>query len=258
MIRGLLLDLDGTVYWGTREVPGAGRFVRAMRRAGVRCLFVTNRANRTPEEVRDHLREYNIACETGDILTAAQATAASIKPGRVYCIGEKGMRRALIEAGFTLTQRAVDYVVVSYDRSFNYNKLATASTLIRNGARFIATNPDKALRTEQGVVPGTGALVAAVVAASGRKPLVIGKPGKRLLMMGLRRLAVPADEVVVVGDNLATDVKAGARAGLRTAFMLTGIGRREELTGSPVQPTWTLNGFEELTAIVDRENRRTA
>lgn len=257
MIRGVLLDLDGTVYWGAREVPGAAQFVQQLHEWNIRCLFVTNRANRTPEEVRDHLQGYGIRCAAEDILTAAQATAAYLKKGRVYFIGEEGMRRALVEAGFEITDQkpdyVPDYVIVSFDRGFSYEKLATASRLINSGALFVATNPDKALRDSQHVTPGTGALVAAVEAASGRKPLVIGKPEPLLFEMALKRLQLPPADVIVVGDNPETDIPAGLRAGLRAAYILTGVGRREDAALAGVSPTWIVEDFSELRSTVARE-----
>ena len=257
MIRGVLLDLDGTVYWGAREVPGAAGFVRQLHAWGIRCLFVTNRANRTPEEVRDHLLGYGIDCATEDILTAAQATAAYLKKGSVYYIGEEGLRRALVEAGFEIADPSPDsvpdYVIVSFDRGFNYDKLATASRLIAAGAQFVATNPDKALRDAQHVTPGTGALVAAVEAASGQKPLIIGKPEPLIFEMALKKLGLAAADVIVVGDNPETDIPAGVRAGLRTAYILTGVGRREDAGLAGVSPTWIVEDFKELLATVAQE-----
>ena len=254
MIRGVLLDLDGTVYLGAGEVPGAARFVRQLRAWNIRHLFVTNSANRPPEDVRDHLRGYGIDCSTEDILTAAQATAAYLARGRAYYIGEEGMRRALVDAGFEITDQAPDYVIVSLDRGFTYEKLATASRLIAGGARFVATNADRALHEGHRVVPGTGALLAAVEAVTGVKPLMIGKPEKLILEMALKRLGLAAADAIAVGDNPETDIPAGAKAGVRTAYILTGVGRREEAACSGVSPTWIVEGFEELQRIVAREN----
>ena len=253
MIRGVLLDLDGTVYRGAQEVPGAAQFVRQLRAWDILYLFVTNRANRPPEDVRDHLRGFGIDCATEDILTAAQATAAYLKKGSAYCIGEEGLRRALVEAGFEITDHAPDYVIVSLDRGFTYEKLATASRLIAGGARFVATNPDKALRIEQHVVPGTGALVAAVEAACGQKPLMIGKPEPLIFEMALKKLGLAAADVIVVGDNPETDIPAGVNAGLRTAYILTGVGSREDAACTGVGPTWIVEGFAELLSLVARE-----
>lgn len=254
-IRGIILDLDGTVYWGKKEVAGASDFVRAQQEAGTRCLFVTNRSNRTPERIREQLRGYGIPCETGDILTSGQATAQYIGSGTVFCIGEQGLVTALEEAGLTVTDEGAEHVVVSFDRSFTYEKMTTACRLIDRGARYIATNPDRCLRTEDGLVPGTGAIVASVTAGCGIDPVIIGKPERFIFDIAVERLGMDADEVIAVGDNVDTDILAGERAGLRTVLTLTGISSRADLEDAAVQPTWVAESFAELSAIIAAENK---
>jgi 4-nitrophenyl phosphatase len=253
VIRGVILDLDGTVYLGLEEVPGAGRFVAECRAMGVRCLFVTNRANRTPEEVVRQLQGFGIPCATADVLTAAQATARYLQRGSAWYIGEDGLRLALEEQGIAITDERPDYVVVGYDRGFTYEKLFKACRLIDRGATFVATNPDSALKTDKGIYPGTGAIVAAVTVGSGRTPIVIGKPERRIMDMALDRLGLAAGEVIVVGDSLATDVPAGRAAGMRTVLLLTGVSRFEEIGLAAQKPDWVAATFDELLDRVRRE-----
>jgi 4-nitrophenyl phosphatase len=255
MIKGVLLDLDGTVYRGHEEVPGVARFIARLRGWGVKHLFVTNRANRTPAAISRHLGLYGIACGEDDVLTSAQATVQFLQKGSVFCIGEEGMRQALDRAGFPIVEEKPDYVIVSFDRAFNYDTMKRACRMIAAGARFVATNPDKCLKTDQGVVPGTGAIVAAIAAGSGVEPLIIGKPEARIFDTAIQRLALPREQVIAVGDNLATDIPAGQNAGIRTVFLLTGVSTRSELAHAPVQPTWTLETYDELTAMIEKENR---
>lgn len=254
MIRGVILDLDGTVYLGHAEVPGAADCVAFLRRHGIRPLFVTNRANRLPGEVCAHLRGYGIACEEHDVLTSSEATARALKPGRAFWIGEAGLSEPLTAAGFVFDDERPDYVIVSFDRTFTYDKLKRACRLIDAGARFVATNPDRALKTDHGLTPGTGALVAAVAAGCGQSPLVVGKPERLIMDMAVARLALPRDTIVAVGDNLATDIPAAARAELRGALILTGVSRREDVPAAPVQPDWIVADFAELTARIRAEN----
>ena len=251
MIKAILLDLDGTVYLGDQDIPGAAEFVGMLRERGIAHLFVTNRANRTPETICMQLRRHRIGCDEADILTSAQATARHIGSGSVYFIGEEGMRVAFEAQGIEITEANPDYVVVGFDRGFNYDKLTLACRHIRNGAKYIATNPDHGLSTEHGITPGTGAIVAAVTAGSQVEPLMIGKPERRLFDTALEVLGVGRDDTVAVGDNLNTDILAGQRAGIRTALILTGITKREDLQGSEIKPTWVVEGFEELRGIVD-------
>ena len=253
-IKGIILDLDGTIYWGQNEVAGASEFVGHQQDAGVRCLFVTNRSNRTPDTVCAQLRGYGITCETDDILTSGQATAQYIGSGRVFCVGEQGLVTALEEVGLTVTSESPDFVVVSFDRTFTYDKMKAACVLIDGGARYIATNPDKCLRNEGALIPGTGAIVAAVTAGCGVEPVVIGKPERLIFDMAMERLGMDRDQVIAVGDNLETDIPAGARAGIRTVLMLTGISTRDDLAAAADKPTWVAEDFPELSAIVQAEN----
>jgi len=254
MIKGVILDLDGTVYLGKQEVPGASRFIAFLRQSGIRYFFVTNRANRTPALVAEHLCTYGIPCTENDVLTSAQATIQHLKSGSVYYIGEEGLKVELDKAGMTVNEDAPDYVIVSFDRSFSYEKLKKACRLIHAGATFIATNPDKALKTASGLVPGTGSIVAAVAAGSGKEPIMIGKPERLIIDMGIERLGLARETVINVGDNLATDVPAGINAGVRTVFILTGVSSREDLAKTGLKPNWVVESYEELTAIVREEN----
>jgi len=259
MIKGIILDLDGTVYLGDAEVPGAGKFARDMKAGGVHCLYVTNRANRSAEEVCAQLKRYGIACDAGDVLTSAQATVQYLKKGTVFYIGEQSFGKLLEDNGFKVSEDSPDYVIISFDRRVTKEKISKAAGLIKRGAKFIATNPDKALKIEGGVMPGTGAIVEAVAKEAGVQPAVmIGKPEKLIIEMGIKMLGLKKNEVILVGDNVETDIPAGAKAGIRTALILTGISSRNDVHGMAVQPTWVVESFEELEDIVkaDRPGKR--
>lgn len=251
MIKGIILDLDGTVYLGDAEVPGASRFTIDMKARGIRCLYVTNRANRSADEVCMQLRRYGINCGIEDVLTSAQAAVQYLTKGTVYYIGEKSFGQLLENSGFTVTENSPDYVIISFDRRVTKEMISKAAGLIRSGAKFIATNPDKALKIEGGVLPGTGAIVEAVAEEAGIQPAVmIGKPEKLIIEMGIQRLGMKKDEVILVGDNVETDIPAGAKAGIRTALILTGISSRKDLHGQKIQPTWVVSSYEELAGII--------
>jgi len=251
MLKAVLLDLDGTVYLGAAEVPGASEFVGYCHRRGLRCLFVTNRSNRPPEAIRDQLRGYGVPCETEDVLTSAQATARYLGKGSAYMIGEEGLELALTEQGIRITGENPDAVVVSYDRQFTYEKLAAACRLIGDGARFIATNPDHRLRVDGHTLPGTGAIVAAVETGSGVRPEYVGKPERLIFDMALATLGCRAEETISVGDNLDTDIGASAAAGIPSVLLLTGISRREDIVEGRPRPDYIEDGFEGLTRLVE-------
>ncbi len=254
-IKGILFDLDGTVYLGEKEVPGAAEFVCNLKQNGIRSMFVTNRSNRSADAVCEHLRGYGIECEDDDIISTSDAAALYLKPGSYYAIGEENLFDTLNRHGFTYDDQNPDYVIVSFDRKFNYDKLKKAVGLIYNGAKFISTNPDHALKMYDDILPGTGAIVAAVEVGSGVKPITVGKPERIIFDIAIERIGVNRSEVIAVGDNLLTDIPAGAAAGIRTALILTGMSTREDVGGSPVEPTWIVEDYEEFWERVKKINQ---
>lgn len=251
MLKAVLLDLDGTIYRGNELIAGAKGFVEKIETQGLRYLFITNNSTRTPVEVARHLQKMGVACEPGHVLTSSQAAAASIAAGRVYCIGENGLRLALHELGIEMADNDVSHVVVGMDRQINYQKIEKAARLIRAGAKFIATNPDRFFPTESGISPGNGAIVAAIAAAADRQPTVIGKPERTIIDIALKRVIVTADEAILIGDNLETDIPAGINAGVRTVFLLTGVSTRDDLAKSNLQPTWIAEDYTVLNDIFE-------
>lgn len=249
-IRGLLFDLDGTVYRGDDPIPGAADFLRRAGAAGLDCLFVTNRANRTPEAVALQLNDMGIDCGPAQILTSAQATAAYLGPCRAYCLGEEGLHAALAEGGIALVESAPDAVVASYDRGLTYDKLLKAARFILEGARFLGTNPDPIIVLEDGPAPETGVTLAALTAATGRRPEIVGKPERAIIDSAVARLGLPREELVVVGDNIATDILAAQNAGLRSALILTGVSTRADLAAAATPPTWTAETYDDLAAAL--------
>lgn len=246
MVRGLILDLDGTIYVGVLAVAGAAQFIADMRARQVRCLFVTNRSNRPPDAIAEQLSGLGIPCMADDVLTSSQALTRHLKPGSAYVIGGEGLVQQLGTAGFTFRDEGPDYVIVGIDREFTYQKLKLACRAILGGAQFIATNPDRIIILEDGINPGAGAIVGAIQAVTETPPLVIGKPERILYDIALEILGMERDEVLAVGDNLATDIVAGEKAGLRTVLMLTGLSTRADSEASPVKPTWIAASFDEL------------
>jgi len=253
-IRAFLLDLDGVVYRGNTPLPGAMEFVAELQARHVPFLFITNNSTRTPAQYVDKLSRMGLCVDEDRILTSALATAgylADMAPRGtpIYVIGEAGLRQALREQGFVLTENhaLARYVVVGHDTSLTWRKLAEATLAIRRGVPFIATNPDRTLPTEEGEVPGTGAILAALEAASGVSPLVIGKPETAIFQQALTRLGVRPEHVAVIGDRLETDILGGRRAGLRTIGLLSGVTTAEAFARANPAPDWV---FEDLAALL--------
>ncbi|ANF97220.1 TIGR01457 family HAD-type hydrolase [Paenibacillus bovis] len=231
--KGLLIDLDGTLYHGDRVIPGAAEWISSLDQAEVPYLYVTNNSSRTAEGVAAHLRQLGIEASADRVCTSALAAAAYIAAASpaasVFVIGEPGLHEAVTEAGLHITGEKPDYVLQGIDRSFTYEKLTSALRLIGQGARFVLTNPDLQLPSHDGLLPGAGTLGAAISAASGVEPVVIGKPSSILMEYAMERLGLPAADTIVVGDNMMTDIAAGAAAGCYTVLVTTGVTTMDNL-----------------------------
>ncbi|WP_342422294.1 TIGR01457 family HAD-type hydrolase [Paenibacillus sp. FSL E2-0178] len=257
-IGGLLIDLDGTLYHGGRMIPDADRLITALRRAAVPFLFVTNNSSRTAASVAAHLRGMGIDANPEEVCTSSLAAARYIAEespeATVAILGEEGLVQACAEAGLTLVTENPQYVVQGIDRSFTYESLARASRWIREGARFVLTNPDLMLPSDDGVMPGAGTLGAAIEAASGVSPVVIGKPESHLITYATTLLGITPEEAVVVGDNMRTDISAGVNAGCRTILVLTGLTTRDNLehyqTVTGVKPDEICADLAELMVLL--------
>ncbi len=246
----LLLDLDGTVYRGDDPIPGAAETIGAFRAAGMRVMFVTNRANRTVTTVARQLRTLGIPCRRSDVITTAAAAAtycAEQGGGRCFLIGERGIRDAFAARGLeSAPDGPADWVVVSLDLRFSYAKLARATVLILGGARFVATNPDRLITIGDALFPEAGPLIAALRTATGIEPTIIGKPSPKLLQEALRVAGCTPEETLVVGDCLDTDIAAAAAAGIPSCLLLTGVSTRAEAERSPLRPDMVCANWNEL------------
>lgn len=229
----LLIDLDGTMYHGNTPIEGAAEFITFLQQNNWKYMFVTNNSSSTPEQVAARLNGMGIPARIEDVCTSAQATAHYIKENsehdnpKAFVIGEEGLLRALQEAQIEITEDQPHYVVQGIDRAYTYEKAIKAVSLIRNGSKSIMTNPDLLLPSDGGFIPGAGSIGAMIQAASGVKPVVIGKPSSILVNFALDRLGVSAKEALVVGDNMSTDIAAGYHAGCGTALLYTGLTKPE-------------------------------
>jgi 4-nitrophenyl phosphatase len=240
-ITHLIVDMDGVLWRGDEPVPGLQEFFAFLHERHIGFMLATNNSSRLPEQYTDKLAHLGVQVPPECILTSAQAAAAYLAgqapPGTpVYAIGEEGVRRALEERGFVLTDEGAAYVVVGWDRQLTWDKLATAALLIHAGAGFIGTNPDTNYPTERGPVPGNGAQLAALATTTGVKPVVVGKPEPWLYREAMQRLGARPETTAVIGDRLDTDVSGGVRAGLTTILVMSGIATAADLAASPVKP----------------------
>ncbi len=229
-ITGVVADLDGVVYRGEAPIPDAVEAFRRWERAGVPYCFVTNNATRSAEAFADKLTRLGVRTAPSQVVTSPIATAAAMRerwaPGTpVFVLGAPALADVLRDAGFTVTDDEPEAVVVGLDRDLTYARLRTAVRAVHAGAALIGTNADPRLPVEDGFDPGAGSILAAVAAATGARPVVVGKPEPRMVEMALQRLGTAKATTVMIGDQVCTDILAGQRAGLRAILVTTGVPR---------------------------------
>jgi 4-nitrophenyl phosphatase len=251
---GLVLDMDGVLYRGEQALPGARELFPALRANGISFILLTNNATLTSQDFSKKLARMGIEVEPDGILTSAGATAIYLEQnypegGGVYVLGEAGLVSYISGMPrFRIDDGHPGFVVAGLDYDFDYATMRTACTAIRRGAHFIATNADATLPVEGGDLwPGAGSIVASIQTCSGVTPTVIGKPNVYMAGMALEKLGLPAGEVLCVGDRLETDILCGARAGIPTALVLTGVSRLGDIEGAEAAPDYI---FEDLPHLM--------
>lgn len=250
-LRGLIIDMDGVLWQGDRPLPGLHEFFNTLERHRIKFVLATNNNTQTPEGFVQKARKMGLEVRPEQVITAAVATVHYLRlkylPGsRIYVVGERALKGLISEAGFVLADTDVSAVVATMDRQLTYEMLKRATLLIRAGADFIGPNPDPAYPTPEGIVPGGGAVLAAIAASSDRQPLIMGKPESWIFKISMERMQLEAKETASLGDRLETDIAGGQRLGLRTILVLSGVTTAVDLVSSPVQPTWVFPGIQEL------------
>lgn len=256
-VDALILDLDGTLTRGSRPLPGLRAFFDFLQARDVTFVVATNNTVKTPQDYAGKLAEFGVEIEPDRVVTAAVATAeylaARLDPGaRLFVIGETGLRSALKQAGFTLAvgmEEQVEAVVVGGDRTLTYDKLKCAIHHLLHGARFIGSNPDLLVPTEQGLAPEAGTTLAALQAATGIAPTIIGKPERPLLELALARMQAVPGNAAILGDRLDTDILGGRRLGLTTIFITTGVDAKADIAAKDIRPDHIVRELDQVSAL---------
>lgn len=266
-VRTFVFDLDGVIYRGEQPLPGAADTIDSLRRLGHQVYFFTNNSTQTRTTYADKLRRMGIPVDEDHVMTSAYATALylqdrGVRTGTAYVVGEEGPKVELRAIGLKIAEdgvsEKVDFVVVGLDREFSYEKLFHAQQAIFRGAKFIATNTDTTFPLEEGLLaPGGGSLVAAIQAATGAKPTIIGKPATPAMLEILRLAHATSADTVMVGDRLDTDILAGKAIGATTVLVMTGVTTEDELKAAPLdmQPDYVVNTLPEMPAALPFEDK---
>jgi 4-nitrophenyl phosphatase len=277
-IRLVALDLDGVVYRGGMVLPGVPQALAEVLRRGLDLRYVSNNSTAHRETVAERLVRMGAPASAERVLTSGFVTGRWLRERLsegtpVLVVGEGGLMRELAEAGLAPLYAGecvpcagapirggahpTAAVVVGMDRAFSYDVLAVAQAAIMGGALFVATNEDPTFPTPQGIVPGAGAIVAAVATAAQKEPVLMGKPGLALAEALAAVTGIATSRTLFVGDRLSTDIAMGHRAGMVTALVLTGVTseadlQRAEAAAARPLPDHVLADMSELPALLDR------
>jgi NagD protein len=236
-IRSWLMDMDGVLVREEQPIPGADRFLARLRELGTPFLLLTNNSIYTPRDLAARLAASGLQVPEDAIWTSALATARFLRDqrpgGSAFVIGEAGLTTALHHAGYTLTERSPDYVVLGETRTYSFERITRAIRLIAGGARFIATNPDATGPTVDGPLPATGSVAALISRATGVEPYFVGKPNPLMMRSALNAIDAHSETAAMIGDRMDTDIVSGLEAGMETILVLTGVTTRAEAERYP-------------------------
>jgi 5'-nucleotidase len=249
-IRSWLMDMDGVLVREESPIPGAEEFIARLRSLGVPFLVLTNNSIYTRRDLAARLRLGGLDVPEEAIWTSALATARFLddqRPrGSAFVIGEAGLTTALHDAGYTLTERSPDYVVLGETRTYSFERITSAIRLIASGARFIATNPDATGPAPDGPLPATGSVAALISRATGIEPYFIGKPNPLMMRSALNAIDAHSETTAMIGDRMDTDVVAGLEAGMETVLVLTGLTTREDAERHPYRASRVVESIADL------------
>ncbi|MFZ0088329.1 MAG: HAD-IIA family hydrolase [Solirubrobacteraceae bacterium] len=236
-IHSWLMDMDGVLVREELAITGADVFIARLQTLRKRFLVLTNNSIYTPRDLAARLRASGIDVPESAIWTSALATArflADQRPGgSAFVIGEAGLTTALHGAGYTLTERRPDYVVLGETRTYSFERITQAIRLIETGSRFIATNPDATGPSIDGPLPATGSVAALISRATGVDPYYVGKPNPLMMRSALNAIDAHSETAAMIGDRMDTDIVCGLEAGMQTILVLSGVTTRDDAERHP-------------------------
>jgi len=250
-MKALFLDLDGTMYRGTQIMDGGADLMDALHRHHHPYLFLTNNSKRTKKQNAEHMLKMGYAnIKEDDFYTSAMAAARYVHchytQRKAFYIGEDGLKEALSDQGFVLTEDHPDFVFIGLDQKADYQKYSKAVNALKNGAILIGTNHDRLLAQPNGFAVGNGSVVAMMEYASNQKSPCIGKPYVPILEGALSVTGLKKEDVLIVGDNLETDILLGKEHGVETAFVLGGVHSETDIKRLGIYPDRIIANLREL------------
>ncbi len=253
-----LFDMDGTLYLGDRLYSFTTELLHTIRQNGGKYLFMTNNSSKSVADYIKKLEKLGIPATREDFITSSQATAYYLhkhhEGKKLYVCGTESLKAELRMEGFAVTEEIdqVECIVMGFDTELTFKKLHDVSYLLltRPELPYIATNPDLVCPTEFGSVPDCGSVCIMIENATGKRPVVTGKPSPLMPQLAMERLGVAEEQTCVVGDRIYTDVKSGLNAGITGILVMSGETTPEILAESPDKPHLVLEDAGEILAAL--------
>ncbi len=256
-IKLFLFDMDGTLYLGDRLFEFTNELLDTIKANGGKYMFMTNNSSKSVADYIKKLERLGIKARYDDFITSSQATAYYLKKhhpkDRLYVCGTKSLKEELMNEGFEITENTedTDCIVIGFDTELTFKKLHDVSYMLcTREIPYIATNPDYVCPTEFGSVPDCGSVCDMIFNATGKRPIVIGKPEALMPMLAMEKWGYEKKETAVIGDRIYTDIKSGINAGTVSILVMSGETTREILDASPDKPDYVLDSGKELLEIL--------
>jgi arabinose operon protein AraL len=260
MFKGFIFDLDGTVYVSDQLIPDADRVIRLIRERGRKVVFLSNKPIQTREDYASKLTRLGIPTQADEVINSTFVMTNYLKKiapqARLFVVGEPPFIEELKRAGFQITDvpKEIEYVVVAFDRTFDYGKLNVAFQAIKRGAHFVATNPDRTCPVVGGEIPDCAGMIAAIEAVTEKKvEVIVGKPSPLMIQTVLDVLELRPEDCILIGDRIETDIKMGKEAGIATGIVLTGVTDEEALKKikhTPSQPDFVFQSIADVENLL--------
>ncbi|MCH5198745.1 MAG: HAD-IIA family hydrolase [Oscillospiraceae bacterium] len=254
-IKCFIVDMDGTFYLGDELLPGALDFSEAIKKTGRRFFFFTNNSSHSEEECLERLRRIGYNEPDMSVIISSHVAIDYIKrnrPGKsVYLLGNENLTKDFIKAGIELSDSDPDIVVLGFDTTLTYEKINTAARFLSEGKEYFATHPDDNCPLKNGFMVDTGSMIAMFHRSTGRCPdIVFGKPYAYTVDFVTHKIGCKREEIAFVGDRLATDIAIGAKNGLKTALVYTGVTSPELYVKSDIKASAAFNNIGELGKLL--------
>ncbi len=249
-IRGLLVDLDGTMYLGDRLLDGARDFARRIRESGRKALYLSNNSSRSRSSYGEKLRRLGVDADDSEIFISTNAAATYLRkehPGAaVFPLGTPELIEELHAEGIRTDEKKPGVVLLGFDKTITYDKIRRAYDLLERGLPYVATHPDVLCPVDGGFVPDTGCFIAMFKEATGRVPVIAGKPSMLMARCALEELGIGPSQAAMVGDRLYTDMRMARDAGLKSVLVLSGETKRSDLDASEIKPDCVVEGVGDI------------